>query len=55
MVPMDRILVAALVLVGTVGPAFAGLTVTVPEPATMSLFGVGAAGAYLIKRFVSRK
>jgi hypothetical protein len=50
---MDRILVAALVLVGTVGPAFAA--VTVPEPATVTLFGVGAGGAYLIKRFMGRK
>ena len=50
---MDRILVAALVLVGTVGPAFA--VATVPEPATVTLFGVGAGGAYLIKRFMGRK
>jgi hypothetical protein len=53
---MDRIIVAALVLVGTVGPALAGVsTVRVPEPATMTLFGLGAGGAYLIKRFASRK
>ncbi len=51
---MDRFLVAALVLVGTVGPAFAGIT-AVPEPATLTLFGVGAGGAYLIKRFYGRK
>jgi hypothetical protein len=52
---MDRIVIAALVLAGTVGPAFAGTPVSLPEPATMTLFGVGAAGAYLIKRFAGRK
>jgi hypothetical protein len=53
---MDRFIVAALVLVGSAVPAFAGIsTVTVPEPATMTLFGLGAGGAYLVKRFVGRK
>lgn len=52
---MDRVIVAALVLVGTVGPALAGELVRVPEPATMTLFGLGAGGVYLIKRFVGRK
>jgi hypothetical protein len=52
---MDRIIVVALVLVGTMGPALAGAITRVPEPATMTLFGAGAAGAYLIKRFVGRK
>ena len=51
---MDRIIVAILVLVGTVGPALAG-SVQVPEPATMTLFGLGAGGAYLAKRFLGRK
>ena len=51
---MDRFIVAALVLVGTVGPAFA-TAIAVPEPATMTLFGVGAGGAYLVKRFIGRK
>jgi hypothetical protein len=51
---MDRFIAAALVLVGTAAPAFAG-AVVVPEPATMTLFGLGAGGAYLVKRFVGRK
>jgi hypothetical protein len=50
---MDRIILAALALVGTAAPAFA--TVTLPEPATMSVFGLGLGGAYLIKRFRGRK
>jgi hypothetical protein len=52
---MDRIVVAALVLIGSAMPALAGIPVAVPEPATMTLFGIGAGGAYLVKRFVSRK
>ena len=52
---MDRIIVATLVLVGTVGPAFAGTPVQLPEPATMTLFGLGAGGVYLVKRFIGRK
>ena len=51
---MDRIIAATLVLVATVGPAFAG-TISVPEPATMTLFGIGAGAAYLAKRFIGRK
>jgi len=51
---MDRIIAATLVLVGTAAPAFAG-AVTVPEPATMTLFGLGAGGVYLVKRFIGRK
>ena len=41
---MDRIILVALALVGTAGPAFA--SITVPEPATMSVFGLGV-GALL--------
>jgi hypothetical protein len=53
---MNRLLVAALVLAGSAVPALAGtVTVAVPEPATMTLFGIGAGGAYLVKRFIGRK
>ena len=53
---MDRIIVSALVLVASAAPAFAGVAVVqVPEPATVTLFGLGAGGAYLVKRFIGRK
>ena len=54
---MARFIVAALVLVGSAAPALAGVggPVVVPEPATMTLFGLGAGGAYLVKRFIGRK
>ena len=51
---MDRIIAAALILTGSAVPAFA-TAIAVPEPATMTLFGVGAGGAYLVKRFIRRK
>ena len=39
-----------------VAPAFAGIAIVqVPEPATMTLFGLGAGGVYLAKRFIGRK
>ena len=53
---MDRLIVAVLVLAGSAAPAFAGdVVVAVPEPATMTLFGLGIGGAYLAKRFIGRK
>jgi hypothetical protein len=50
---MDRIILVALALVGTAGPAFA--SVTLPEPTTLSVFGLGVGGAYLLKRIKGRK
>jgi hypothetical protein len=57
---MDRIVTivgTALIFVAVTGPAMAGdLHVgRVPEPATMALFGLGVAGAYVAKRFLNRK
>jgi hypothetical protein len=52
---MDRIIAAALILVGSAAPVLAGTPIVVPEPATMSLFGLGIGGAYLAKRFIGRK
>ena len=52
---MDRLVLATLALVTTVAPAFAGIPIQVPEPATMTLFGLGAGGVYLAKRFIGRK
>ena len=52
---MNRIIVAALALLGSAAPALAAAPIQVPEPATMTLFGVGAGAAYLAKRFIGRK
>jgi hypothetical protein len=56
---VDRIVTivgAALSLVAVAGPAMAGIAVTrVPEPATMSLFGLGIAGAFIARKFTGRK
>ena len=53
---MDRLIAAVLVLAGSAAPAFAGdVIVVVPEPATLTLFGLGVGGAYLAKRFIGRK
>ena len=52
---MNRIIVSALVLVASAVPALAGSPAALPEPATMSLFGLGVGGAYLVKRFIGRK
>lgn len=51
---MNRIIVSALILAGSAVPAFAGI-VAVPEPTTMSLFGLGAGAVYLAKRYIGRK
>ena len=50
---MDRVILVGAVLLGTISPAFA--VAIVPEPTTMSVFGLGLGGAYLIKRFRGRK
>ena len=52
---MNRFITAALVLAASTAPAFAGVPISVPEPATMTLFGLGVGGAYLAKRFLGRK
>ena len=43
-----------LLLALVTGPALAGIT-RVPEPATISLFGVAAAGAFVARKFWGRK
>ena len=56
---IDRIITiagAALGLALVAAPAMAGVTpVGVPEPATMSLFGLGVAGAFVVRKFIRRK
>jgi hypothetical protein len=52
---MNRIIVSALVLVASAVPALAGTPAALPEPATMTLFGLGVGGAYLVKRFIGRR
>lgn len=51
---MNRIVMSALVLIASAAPAFAA-AVVLPEPTTMSLFGLGVGGAYIFKRFIGRK
>jgi hypothetical protein len=47
---------ATLILVTVAGPAMAGVPHSrLPEPATMSLFGLGVAGALIAKKFIGRK
>jgi hypothetical protein len=48
---------AALVLAMATGPAMAGTAAppSLPEPATMTLFGLGAAGAFIANRVIRRK
>ena len=52
---MGRVVISVLILATSAVPAFAAAAIQVPEPATMTLFGVGACGAYLVKRFTNRK
>ena len=55
---IDRIVMvagAAFALAIIAGPAMAAPVAAVPEPATMTLFGLGAAGAFIAKRFAGRK
>ncbi len=54
---IDRILTivgATLILVVVAGPAMAGIA-PLPEPGTMTLFGLGVAGAFVARRFINRK
>jgi len=54
---MNRLPALSTLAIGillTTSPAMAGVT-PVPEPGTMSLFGVGIAAAYVIKRVGRRK
>jgi PEP-CTERM motif len=50
---LTTVLGTAILLAMATGPALAG--VRLPEPASMTLFGVGVAGAYLAKRLIGRK
>jgi PEP-CTERM motif len=57
---IDRIVTvagAALGLAMLAGPAVAGTPFVgrVPEPATMTLFGLGVAGAFVARKFIRRK
>jgi len=54
---IDRIVTIAGAALGfalVAAPAMAG-SVQVPEPATMTLFGLGVAGAFVAKKLVGRK
>jgi hypothetical protein len=49
------IVVTTLILLTVAEPAMALAPVAVPEPATMSLFGLGVAGAFIARKFIGRK
>ena len=45
-----------LIILTVAAPAMAAVVPTqVPEPATMSLFGLGVAGAFVARKFIRRK
>lgn len=46
---------AALSFAVVAGPVMAQAPIGVPEPATMSLFGLGVAGAFVARKLVRRK
>lgn len=52
----DRIYLA-IAFAMTVAPAFAQLRppIGVPEPATIAVFGLGAAGLYVVRKFTGKK
>ena len=52
---IGTILGTALALAMTAGPALAGSVPKLPEPATMTLFGLGVAGAFVARKFLGRK
>ena len=53
---MDRALALVTLAAGFVLTAGSALAITaVPEPTTMSLFGVGIAAAYVVRRVGRRK
>jgi len=55
----DRIVATVLIFVAATASALAGpangVTGNLPEPASMTLFGLGIGGAYIAKRFFNRK
>ena len=46
---------ATLIFLTVAEPAMAAVAIQVPEPATMSLFGLGVAGAFIARKFIGRK
>ena len=47
-------IILAMAFTMTVGSAFAGFVVQVPEPASISVFGAAAVGAYAIRKIKNR-